>query len=131
MKFMLIANATTESEAGLPPNPRLMAAIAGFSDELARAGVLTSTGGLAPSSMGAKVRVSGGKVLVTDGPFAETHEVIGGYAIVDVGSKEEATAVAKRFWQLHADVLGPAYEGGGEIRQLFYEAQCGPAQEKK
>ena len=131
MKFMLIANATRESEAGLPPDPMLMAAIAGFSDELAKAGVLASTGGLAPSSMGAKVRVSGGKVLVTDGPFAETREVIGGYAIVDVSSKDEAIAVAKRFWQLHADVLGPSYEGGGEIRQLFFEAQCGPPHEKR
>src|SRR5262245_4777100 len=129
MKFMLIANATKESEAGSPPDPRLMAAIAGFSDEMAKAGVLVSTGGLAPSSMGAKVRLSGGKVSVTDGPFAETKEIIGGYAIVEVNSKAEAIEVAKKFWQLHADVLGPSYEGGREIRQLFYQAECGPRME--
>ena len=126
VKFMLIANATKDSEAGVPLDPRLMAAIAALSDESAKAGVLTSTGGLAPSSMGAKVRLSGGKVDVTDGPFAESKEVIGGYAIIDVGSKEEAIAFAKRFWQLHADVMGPSYEGGGEIRQLFFQAECGP-----
>jgi hypothetical protein len=130
MKFMLIANATKESEAGAPPDPRLMAAIAGFSEEMARTGVLVSTGGLAPSSLGAKVRLSGGKVTVTDGPFAETKEIIGGYAVVEVQSKKEAIEVARRFWQLHADVLGPAYEGAGEIRQLFYQAECGPMREQ-
>jgi hypothetical protein len=130
MKFMLIANATKDSEAGAPPDPRLMADIAELSDEMAKAGVLTSTGGLAPSSMGAKVRLSRGKVVVTDGPFAESKEVIGGYAIIDVGSKEEAIAFAKRFWQLHADVMGPSYEGGGEIRHLFYQSECGPRPEQ-
>jgi hypothetical protein len=126
---MLIANATKDSEAGLPPDPRLMAAIARLSEEMAKAGVLIGTGGLAPSAMGAKVRLSRGKVIVTDGPFAETREVIGGYAIIDVGSKEEAVDFAKRFWELHAQIMGPSYEGGGEIRQLFYQAECGPRQE--
>ena len=126
MRFMLIANATKDSEAGVPPDPRLMTAIAGLSDEMAKAGVLIGTGGLAPSSMGAKVRLSGGKVMVTDGPFTEAREVIGGYAIIEVPSKEEAVLFAKRFWQLHADILGPSYEGGGEIRQLFYQSECGP-----
>jgi hypothetical protein len=126
MKFMLIANATKDSEAGAPPDPRLMSAIAELSEEMAKAGVLITTGGLAPSSMGAKIRLSGGKAVVTDGPFSETREIIGGYAIIEVNSKEEAIAFAKRFWQLHADVMGPSYEGGGEIRQLFYQAECGP-----
>ena len=122
MRFMLIANATKDSEAGVPPDARLMAAIARLSEEMAKAGVLIGTGGLAPSALGAKVRLSGGKVVVTDGPFAETREVIGGYAIIDVGSKEEAVAFARRFWELHAQIMGPSYEGGGEIRQLFYQA---------
>jgi hypothetical protein len=107
-----------------------MAAIARLSDEMAKAGVLISTGGLAPSSMGAKVRVSRGKVIVTDGPFAETKEVVGGHAIVEVSSKEEAITIAKRFWQLHTDILGPSFEGGAEIRQLFYESECGPLHEQ-
>jgi len=127
MKFMLIANATKDSEAGAPPDPRLMNAIGKLSEEATRAGVLIGTGGLAPSSMGAKVRLSGGKVTITDGPFAETREIVGGFAIIDVGSMEEAIAFSKRFWQVHADVLGPSYEGGGEIRQLFHHSGCGPA----
>ena len=67
---------------------------------------------------------------MTDGPFAETKEIVGGYAIVDVSSKEEAIAIAKGFWQLHVDVLGPSYEGGGEIRQMFHQEECGPRHEQ-
>src|SRR5262245_19704001 len=129
MKFMLISYATKDWEAGLPPDPRLMAAVAGLTKEAPKIGKLVSTGGLSPSSMGAKVRVSGGKVLVTDGPFAETKEIVGGYAMVDVASKEEAIAVARRFWQVHVDVFGPSFEGGGEIRQLFHQEQCDPQNE--
>src|SRR5262249_31746665 len=87
--------------------------------KMPKTGALISTGGLAPSSMGAKVRVSGGKVVVTDGPFTETKEIVGGFAIVDVASKEEAIAIAREFWQLHADVLGPSYAGGGEMAKCF------------
>jgi hypothetical protein len=119
MKFMLISYATKDWEAGMPPDPRLLAAIPQLSEKMPKGCTLVGTGGLAPSSMGAKVRVSGGKVLVTDGPFAETKEIVGGYAIVEVNSKEEAFAIARQFWQLHVDVLGPSYEGGGEILQCF------------
>jgi hypothetical protein len=80
--------------------------------------------------MGAKVRVSGGNVVVTDGPFVETKELVGGFAIVDAGSKEEAIAIAKRFWELHVEVLGPSYEGGGEIRQMFHLEECAPQGER-
>ena len=127
MQFMLIANATKESEAGLPPDPRLMAAIGKLSQDMAKAGVLVATGGLAPSSKGARVRLGGGKVTVTDGPFTEAKEIIGGYAIVRVKSKEEAIELAKRFWQVHAEVLGPSYVGGGEIRELFDARDFGAA----
>jgi hypothetical protein len=130
MKFMLISYATTDWEAGLPPDPRLVAAMPRLSDEMSKGGALIGTGGLAPSSMGAKIRVSGGEVVVTDGPFAETKEIVGGYAIVDVSSKEEAIAIAKRFWQLHVDVFGSSYEGGGEIRQMFHQEECGPQQQQ-
>ncbi len=119
MKFMLIAKATRESEAGLPPDPRLMAAIGNLTQEMAKSGVLVGGGGLAPSSSGARVRVANGKVSVTDGPFPEAKELIGGYAIVDVKSKHEAIELSNRFWQLHAEILGPSYIGEGEIRQLF------------
>jgi hypothetical protein len=116
---MLIANATSESESGAPPNPKLMAAIGKLSEEMAKAGVLVGGGGLGPSALGARMRLSGGKVTVTDGPFTEAKEIIGGFAIVEVKSKAEAIELAKRFWQIHADVLGPSYEGGGDIRQMF------------
>src|SRR5262249_38572929 len=130
MKFMLISYATKDWEAGRPPDPRLLAAVAGLSKEAPKIGKLISTGGLAPSSMGAKVRVSGGKVVVTDGPFTETKEMVGGFAIIDVASKEEAIAIAREFWQLHVDVLGPSYDGGGEIRQMFHQEECGPNNEQ-
>src|SRR5262245_49560241 len=93
MKFMLISYATKDWEAGLPPDPRLLAAIPRLYEKMPKGASLLSTGGLAPSSLGAKVRVSGGNVVVTGGPFAETKEVVGGFAIVEAGSKEEASAV--------------------------------------
>src|SRR5262245_47601502 len=126
MKFMLISYASKEWEVGLPPDPKLLAAIPRLHERMPKGGALHSTGGLAPSSAGAKVRVSGGIVVVTDGPFAETKEIVGGFAIVDVGSKEEAIAIAKEFWQLHVDVLGHSFEGGGEIRPMFHQEQCAP-----
>jgi hypothetical protein len=119
MRFMLIAHANKDSEAGVPPNPKLMAAIGKLAEDMAKAGVLVGMGGLAPTATGARLRLSGGKVTVTDGPFTETKEIIGGYAIVQVNSKEEAIALARRFWEIHAEVLGPSYEGSGEVRQLF------------
>jgi hypothetical protein len=81
-------------------------------------------GGLAPSSIGARVRLSGGKVTVTDGPFTEAKEIIGGFAIVDVKSKQEAIELAKRFYQIHAEILGPSYEATGEVRQMFHGVGC-------
>ena len=128
MKFMLISYTTKDWEAGAAPDPRLLAAIPRLWEKMPKGGALLGTGGLAPSSMGAKVRVSGGKVLVTDGPFAETKEIIGGYAIVDVNSLDEAISISKEFFQLHVDVLGPSYEGGGEIRQMFHQEECDPKQ---
>jgi len=119
MRFMLIAKADENSEAGGPPNPQLIAAIGKLADEMTRAGVLVGTGGLGPSSKGARVRLSGGKLTVIDGPFTEAKELIGGYAIVEVSSKDEAIELAKRFLQIHAEILGPSYETESEIRQFF------------
>jgi hypothetical protein len=126
MKFMMIAKATKDSEAGKPPDPRLMAAIGTLAEEMARAGVLVTMGGLAPSSMGARLRLADGKVTITDGPFTEAKEIIGGFAIIDVKSKAEALELARRFWELHAEVLGPSYVGEGEVRPLFEPSNCAP-----
>jgi hypothetical protein len=119
MRFMLMIKSTPASEAGLPPDPALMAAVARKTEEGFRAGTLIDTGGLAPSSQGARVRVRGGRVRVTDGPFTEAKELIGGYAIVEAASREEAIRIGEEFMQLHADVLGPSYEGEMEVRQVF------------
>ena len=103
--------------ASRPPNA-LMAAIAKLGEEAMKAGVLIETGGLFPSAMGARVRISGGNLAVTDGPFAEVKEVIGGYAVFQVKTKQEAIGWASRFMQLHKDHW-PGWEGEAEIRQIF------------
>ena len=126
MRFMMMVKADKAYEAGLPPNPELIGAIGKLSDEMVQAGVLLETGGLLPSSRGARVRVSGGKLTVTDGPFAETKELIGGYAIVQASSREQAIELGKQFMELHARVLGPSYDGECEVRQLFDGTGCAP-----
>ena len=95
-----------------------MAALAQLGEEATRAGAMVETGGLLPSAMGARVRLSAGNLLVTDGPFAETKELIGGYAVYDVKSKQEAIEWTSRFMQLHKDHW-PGWEGESEIRQIF------------
>lgn len=108
---------------GPPPNA-LMAAIAKLGEEAMKAGVLIETGGLFPSAMGARVRLSGRNLAVTDGPFAEVKEVIGGYAVFQVKTKQEAIGWASRFMQLHKDHW-PGWEGEAEIRQIF-DSPSGP-----
>jgi hypothetical protein len=118
MRFMLIArSAPTDERCGT--NPELMAAIGKLTEDMTRSGTLLEVGGLAPTSKGARLQLSGGKVTVTDGPFTEAKEIIGGYAIVQVGSKAEAIELSRRFLQLHADILGPTYELVSEVRQFF------------
>jgi hypothetical protein len=124
MRFMMMVKADSNYEAGLPPHPALLAAIGKLTEEMVKAGVLVQTGGLLPSSNGARVRVSRGKLSVTDGPFPETKELIGGYAIVEAASRDEAIELGRRFMELHASIIGPAYDGECEIRQLFDGAGC-------
>ena len=119
MRFMMIVKADPNYEAGRPPDPALMAAVGKLSQEMTERGVLLQSGGLLPSSKGARVRVSGGKMTVTDGPFAETKELIGGFAILKAASKEEAIRLGQEFMRLHVDVLGPTYEGTLEVRAMF------------
>lgn len=118
MRFMMIVKGDRNYEAGAPPKPELMAAINKLVEEHAKAGILIDNGGLHPSSKGARVRVGGGKLAVTDGPFTEAKELVGGYAIFQIKSKSEAIELGKRFMQVHADILGPSYEGELEIRQM-------------
>ena len=122
MRFMMLVKATRDSEAGLPPNLELMAAIGRLTEEQLASGKLVAmidSGGLLPSAMGARVRVAGGKVTAVDGPFAEAKELVGGYAIMEVRSREDALELGKQFMAVHAEVMGPEYEGELEIRPLF------------
>jgi hypothetical protein len=115
---MMLVTGGKDYEAGKPPNPELMAAIDALVQKDVEAGRLVGSGGLLPSSHAARVRVSGGKVTVKDGPFTEAKEVIGGYAILEYDSLEQAVAGATEFMQIHARVLGPSYEGTCEVRPL-------------
>ena len=125
MRFMTLVKS---SEKSGPPPKELMDAIAKLGEEGTKSGFLIETGGLTPSALGARVRISGGKLTVTDGPFAETKEVIGGYAVFQVGSKAEAIEQTVRFMELHRRHW-PAWEGETEIRQIFDapDFPCGDA----
>jgi hypothetical protein len=122
MRFMTMVKAVENSA---PPPQALMEAIAQLGEGGARAGVLVETGGLLPSAMGTRVRISGGKLTVTDGPYAEAKEVVGGYAVYDVKSKEEAIKWTTRFMELHKKHW-PGWEGESEIRQIFDAAAFKP-----
>src|SRR5689334_25061228 len=120
MRFMMIVKACKNSEAGQMPGEELLAAMGKYNEELMKAGVLLDLSGLQPSSKGARVRFSGGKTTVIDGPFAETKELIAGFWMIQVKSKEEAIEWAKR---VPFDPQGASATTGGvgeiEIRQLF------------
>jgi hypothetical protein len=118
MRYMMMIKANKDYEAGIPPSPQLTEAIGTLAEELMKEGVLVDSGGLMPSSNGALVRVGGGALTVIDGPFPETKELIGGYAILDAGSKNEAIELGKRFMKVHFEILGPSYNGELEIRQM-------------
>jgi hypothetical protein len=115
MRFMTMVKG--HENAGPPPKA-LMDAMAKLGEEAVKKGVMVETGGLYPSAMGARVRLSGGKVTVTDGPFTEAKEVLGGYAVFEVKSKQEAIDETVRFMELHRKHW-PGWEGETEIRQTF------------
>ncbi len=96
MKFMILVKATKDSEAGVMPSEKLLAEMGKFNEELVKAGVMLAGEGLHPSSKGARVRFSGAKRSVIDGPFAETKELVAGFWIWQVKSKEEAIEWVKR-----------------------------------
>jgi hypothetical protein len=113
MKFMIIVKANAETEAGVLPSQELLEAMTKFNEELVDAGVMLAGEGLHPSSKGARVRFSGEQRIVTDGPFAETKELVAGYWIWKLDSLEEAIEWVKRVPNPIGD------EGEIEIRQLF------------
>jgi hypothetical protein len=101
-----------------PPPKALMDAIAKEAEEAAKAGMMLQSGGLAPMAMSSRVRLSQGKLTTIDGPFAETKEVVGGFAMFEFKSKEEAVASAVKFMELHKQHW-PGWNGETEVRQIF------------
>jgi hypothetical protein len=115
MRFMMLVKASKNSEAGMMPEDSLIAAMTKYNEEMAKAGILLDLAGLQPSSKGARIKFSGGRPTVVDGPFTETKELIAGYWLIQVKSKEEAIDWAKRAPSPH----GEGAEGEIELRQLF------------
>ncbi len=96
MRFMMIVKANKDSEAGVMPEEKLIAAMTKYNEELAKAGALLDLSGLQPSAKGARIKFSGGKRTVVNGPFAEAKDLIAGYWLIQVKSREEAIEWAKR-----------------------------------
>ena len=119
MRFMIMVPASKESEAGVLPDRKILAEMGKFNEEMVKAGVMLAGEGLLATSKGARIRFSGGKTTVIDGPFTEAKELIAGFWLIEVKSKDEAIAWMKR-----------APFGGGvelEIRQVFEADDFGPA----
>jgi hypothetical protein len=115
MKFMMIVK--HKEGYGFPPK-ELMDAIAKLGEEAVKSGAMLGSGGLCSTSTGARVRLSGGKISVTDGPFTEAKEIIGGYAQFELKSKQEAVESAVQFMELHKKYW-PGWEGETEVREMM------------
>jgi hypothetical protein len=115
MRFMMIVKSAERS--GLPPK-EFMQAIAKLTEEASKTGTMIGGGGLGPTALGARVRLSGGQITVSDGPFTEAKEIIGGYAQFELKSKQEAVESARHFMELHKQYW-PGWEGETEVRQMF------------
>lgn len=115
MRFMIIVKATRDSEAGKMPEEALVAAMADYHQELVKAGALLDAAGLQPTSKGVRIKFSGGRRTVIDGPFTESKELIAGYTLIQVKSREEAMEWARRF----PSPFGRNEDGEIEIRQLY------------
>jgi len=124
MRFMIIVKATKDSEAGVMPGEKDLATMAKYHEELQKAGVLLDASGLKASSKGWRIKYSGEKRSVIDGPFTEAKELIAGYTLIQVKSREEAMEWTRRF-------PNPALEGKDgeiEVRQLFELDDFGPSE---
>ena len=126
MRFMMLVKANAESEAGAMPSKELSAAMTTYNEEMARAGVMLAGEGLRPSSKGVRIAFKGGKRIVTDGPFAETKELLAGFWMIQVKSRAEALEWASRIPFTAGEVV--------EIRQVFetedFPADVMPPEEK-
>ena len=122
MRFMILVKGSTDSEAGAMPEESLIAEMATYHEELQKAGALVDASGLQPSSKGWRIKYSGAKRKLIDGPFTETKELIAGYTIIKAKSRQEAIEWTKRF-------PNPSNEDGEiEVRQLFELEDFGPSE---
>ena len=124
MRFMIIVKATQDSEAGVMPEEALFAEMASYHEELVKAGALLDASGLHPSSKGWRIQYAGDKRTVIDGPFAETKELIAGYTLIQVKTREEAMEWARRF----PNPAGKGKPGEIEVRPLFELEDFGPSE---
>ena len=121
MRFMMLVKHSEKQVQGdkpVPPPQKLVDEITKLSEEAVKSGAMIANGGLAPTAVSSRIRLSGGKVTVTDGPFAEGKEIVGGFAILDYRSEEEAVEGARQFMELHRQYW-PGWEGETEVRQIF------------
>jgi len=121
MRYMFIVKGSESLAVSGPPSAALVEAIERSVEEAVKTGRVVSFGGLKPTSSGARMRITKGKIVTTDGPFTEAKEVIGGFSIFNLASKEEALEEARTFTELHR-VHWPNWEGEIEIRQMYEEA---------
>ncbi len=126
MQFMMMVR-HAENNSGPPPK-EFMDAMAKLSEEAVKAGTMVASGGLAPTAKSTRVRLSRGQLTTVDGPFTETKEVVGGYAVLEYRSRDEAIEGALHFMELHKQYW-PGWEGETEVRQVFgpedYTQDCG------
>ncbi len=127
MRFMIVVKATKDTEAGKMPEEKMIATMATYHEELVKAGVLLDASGLQPTSKGWRIKYSGGKRTVIDGPFTEAKELIAGYTLIQVKSKEEALEWTKRF----PNPVGEGAQAEIEVRQLFELEDFGPSDAMK
>ena len=118
MRFLSMVR--INENTGMQPSPQLMADMGKLMEEMTRAGKLIDTAGLLPTSEGVRVKLARGKLSVVDGPFTEAKEVIGGYALLEAASKEEAIELTKRFLKVHGD----EWNLECEVRELATHEQC-------
>ncbi|MGJ0492493.1 YciI family protein [Methylobacter sp.] len=124
MRFMIMVRATQDCEAGVMPEEKLIATMTKFHEELAAAGMLLDASGLQPSSKGWRIKYSGDKRTLIDGPFVETKELIAGYTLIQANSREEAIEWTQRF----PNPAGEGNEAEIEVRQLFELDDFGPSE---
>lgn len=124
MRYMILVKATKDTEAGVMPEEEMFQVMADYHEQLARAGVLLDASGLAPSSQGFRIRYSGDQRTAIDGPFTESKELIAGYTMIQVKSREEAREWARRF----PNPVGPGQDAEIEVRRLFELEDLGPSE---